>query len=501
MLYGSFAGRWSDMACLETYSFCVPCEFEEFSTMYLKGGILCKTSPFNTEYLLAKDMNGKPSLTGFLHSDIYWNNDTQSWILESRKTKAMATWSPSTPNQYPFGKKIWTSEYDGCGYKKGEKVLLNLSVCGAGQYTCNDGACIDLIKKCDLRVDCADDSDEMDCSLLDIPKGYSKVIPPPPVEISEPFIVNISVAINSFPVIKTQDLVFETNLQMNLRWQDTRLNFLNLKEDRTLNLLSSGDVDKIWTPRVFFRNANGNLFSNLNQGSRVECIPFGQSTPGGSDVANEVNIFQGDESAMEMSQLYTAEYSCDFDLLMFPFDAQDCKMIFTLTSAGSTYMILQPDVAEYIGRKELIEYTIGEILTIEKSYEGEFSQVTVGVRFQRRSGFYLLTLYIPTVLLVSIAYFTLYFNPIDFNSRIVVALTSLLVLSSLFSQTSNSLPKTSYFKLVDIWLFSSIVIIFLIISFQTLVEYFSFEALIQSKNDDQVHMFQVAYKFDQLFQI
>lgn len=38
-------------------------------------------------------------------------------------------------------------------------------------------------------------------------------------------------------------------------------------------------------------------------------------------------------------------------------------------------------------------------------------------------------------------------------------------------QTSNSLPKTSYFKLVDIWLFFSIVIIFVVVMLQTLIDY------------------------------
>lgn len=68
------------------------------------------------------------------------------------------------------------------------------------------------------------------------------------------------------------------------------------------------------------------------------------------------------------------------------------------------------------------------------SEQVEFSTVMVEVRFARRYGFYLLTLYIPTTLLIIIAYATLFFNPDDFNSRIVVALTSLLVLSQLYTQ-------------------------------------------------------------------
>ena len=68
----------------------------------------------------------------------------------------------------------------------------------------------------------------------------------------------------------------------------------------------------------------------------------------------------------------------------------------------------------------------------------EFSNLDVSVKFSRRYTFYLLTLYIPTVLLILIAYATFFFNPDDFNSRVVVAVTSLLVLTSLLTQVTYS---------------------------------------------------------------
>ncbi|XP_018025233.2 glutamate-gated chloride channel subunit beta [Hyalella azteca] len=270
---------------------------------------------------------------------------------------ALALYKPDEPSDYPFGKKMWQVESPICGYSKGEKVLLTLSACSSGKYSCDDGSCIDLSKRCDLRVDCRDNSDEAGCSLLSIPTGYSTTIPPPP---------------------------------------------------------------------------------------RVRSDPL-----------------------------------------------PDCSMIFALTSAAANYMLLRPDNITYIGRKDLIEYTISDFIEAEHNVENEFSQMKLGVRFIRRSGFYLLTLYIPTVLLAAIAYFSLFFNPVEFESRISVALTSLLVLASLFTQTSNSLPKTSYFKLVDIWLFFSIVIIFMIVLFQTLGEYFSYDSLIPAKDDDKVYVLKV----------
>lgn len=199
----------------------------------------------------------------------------------------MVRWTPDRPDQYPFGKKIWKVEFEGCGYSLGDDVLLTLSTCSSGEYTCNDGSCIKLEKRCDLRVDCPDDSDEIDCSLLDIPPGYSMSIPPPPLLIGDPLRINVSVQLTSFPVIKTQELTFEANMKLLLNWQDIRLSFLNLKVERSLNLLSNDDVMRVWTPSVFFTNANGNLFTNLDKGSRVELIQRGEPVAGGPEEANE----------------------------------------------------------------------------------------------------------------------------------------------------------------------------------------------------------------------
>jgi len=54
--------------------------------------------------------------------------------------------------------------------------------------------------------------------------------------------------------------------------------------------------------------------------------------------------------------------------------------------------------------------------------------------------------------------------------RVMTSLTSLLVLATLFTQVSASLPKTSYFKMVDIWLLFCIVVIFSIIIFHAIID-------------------------------
>lgn len=85
MLYGDFAEKWSDIACLDTYYFCLGCEFETRVYLYLKGPAMCPSSPFNYNYILDGERDNRPVIAGIMHSEIYWEERTHSWILHSLK--------------------------------------------------------------------------------------------------------------------------------------------------------------------------------------------------------------------------------------------------------------------------------------------------------------------------------------------------------------------------------------------------------------------------------
>ena len=210
-----------------------------------------------------------------------------SKILSFQEEGFVAKWTPSKIGLYPFGRNVWTIDGDVCGFNTGDEVTLTLSVCSTGQYTCDDGICIDLKKRCDLKVDCDDFSDEKDCSLVELPKGYSTTIPPPPLVENNPLPIGFTLNIISFPSIKTQDLTFEVMLDFHLIWQDVRLDFINLKDHRSLNVLDYNAVKTVWSPLVFFSNAMGNKFTNLEQGSRIECVKQGKPVPSGPNIEKE----------------------------------------------------------------------------------------------------------------------------------------------------------------------------------------------------------------------
>lgn len=63
------------------------------------------------------------------------------------------------------------------------------------------------------------------------------------------------------------------------------------------------------------------------------------------------------------------------------------------------------------------------------------------VQLLRRSGFIIMNVYIPSLLLLVISYLTLYFTPTNFQVRVLASLTSLLVMATLFTQVRKIMQQ------------------------------------------------------------
>lgn len=64
----------------------------------------------------------------------------------------------------------------------------------------------------------------------------------------------------------------------------------------------------------------------------------------------------------------------------------------------------------------------------------QYSDVKVRVLLTRRYGYSILTIYLPTLVLLVVSYVTLYIRPTLFDTRMMAALTVQLVIATLFSQ-------------------------------------------------------------------
>ena len=185
---------------------------------------------YDTHYYIHGLERFKQTFQGAQSSHIFLDDQDQ-WRLQSYFEPLKFAFIPKekSDDRYPIGRKIWKIQKGICGIEHGEKQLT-LSACGTDEFTCNYGKCIDLHKKCDLSNDCKDGLDEAYCDNIEIPNGYRRSLAP-----RRATGMYINVSISSFPLISTELLKFPVNFELSLRWHDTKLTYINLRNISNLN--------------------------------------------------------------------------------------------------------------------------------------------------------------------------------------------------------------------------------------------------------------------------
>ena len=115
--------------------------------------------------------------------------------------------------------------------------------------------------------------------------------------------------------------------------------------------------------------------------------------------------------------------------------------------------------------KDLVMFTITDLI-LEKRKE----QVHMVITLKRKIQTELLTTYVPTLLLLIIAYVTHFFKAEYFDSKVSVNLTIMLVNTTIFTSKIQELPPTSDTKMIDIWLIFSLLVPFGFALIQTAIE-------------------------------
>ncbi|XP_064091613.1 uncharacterized protein LOC135205179 [Macrobrachium nipponense] len=458
---------WNDITCSRALM-CTVCQFEHQVKVEILG--LCERSGLDAHYLLAGEMNGRPFFSGNRTSRIFWCPQRGAWVMDSlwdNKTIGVMMPMDEIEGILPMGSNLWEFNTQLC--PGASKVLeLTVTACGSGYYTCGEGSCVPLHRRCDRRTDCPDRSDEEHCSILGISNGYRSEIPPSNRNNDSAALpVLVWVDILALTSINTIQMEFTVDFMLKMAWHDQRLFYYNLKEEVDLNNLANEERDRIWTPSVSFTSARGNSHTVLDEEAKIHVLKGGKPLRPSASYAHEVDLFNGGDAPLILERKYHVRYGCAFDLNRYPFDTQSCSMEFESQFTTSSYMELVPGHVHFSGRRQLVEYVVGEISMESTAQNSSFSGLQVQLIFIRQSGYHLVATYLPTSIMIVIAYLSFFFGVEDFNDRIMVSLTSLLVLSSLLTQTSETLPKTSYFKMVDIWLFFCIVTIFTVILIHT----------------------------------
>ena len=97
------------------------------------------------------------------------------------------------------------------------KIFITLQ-CFENEYGCNKSECVALSKRCDEVPDCADESDEDNCELVDINESKYHKEYPPIQEGDQTTVVNVSIHIVSIYKIDELEMTFRVIFLLELTW-------------------------------------------------------------------------------------------------------------------------------------------------------------------------------------------------------------------------------------------------------------------------------------------
>ncbi|XP_071543632.1 uncharacterized protein [Panulirus ornatus] len=442
-------GNWGIDTCGR--ELCTACQFEYPEPMKMRG--LCDESLFDREYYIYDTVNQRPVFNGNRWSKMVWSvknyttQQTYYWLLYLIGDPSIQA-RMVTPSvlMYPIGVHEFEISGDKC---TGKRHRLKLTSCRQNMFTCGDGMCIDLSKRCNLELDCDDHTDELNCETLVKPPGYEKRLPPPKVNSSTPAIVNITCDIRLIRKLDLLDSQLIMDVVFKRSWYDSRLRYKNLHADNNLNQIDDL-MNRAWYPDVTILGTDN---SQVNAQPR-RTAAWGERTagplPDNYQLIDEDVFYSGAANPLVLQREMTFDLMCTFDLTLYPFDTQRCTMTLYVGAYTRHYVLTSLHNVTFSGTRRLLEYRVTGVRHTPLEYQDKSGQL-IEIVLANLYGYYISSAYVPTMLLVIISYLTFFFSLDDFTNRVMVSLTSLLVLAALFSQIASGLPKTAYLKLIDVW--------------------------------------------------
>nr|XP_057947643.1 glycine receptor subunit alpha-3 isoform X4 [Doryrhamphus excisus] len=266
-------------------------------------------------------------------------------------------------------------------------------------------------------------SDFLD-KLMGRTSGYDARIRPnfkgPPVNVS------CNIFINSFGSIAETTMDYRVNIFLRQQWNDPRLAYAEYPDD-SLDLDPSM-LDSIWKPDLFFANEKGAHFHEVTTDNKL------------------LRIFKNGNVLYSIR--LTLTLSCPMDLKNFPMDVQTCIM--QLESFGYTMNDLifewqengPVQVAEGLTLPQFILKDESDLRYCTKHYNtGKFTCIEVRFHLERQMGYYLIQMYIPSLLIVILSWVSFWINMDAAPARVALGITTVLTMTTQSSGSRTSLPK------------------------------------------------------------
>ncbi|XP_061602518.1 gamma-aminobutyric acid receptor subunit rho-1-like isoform X2 [Cololabis saira] len=299
--------------------------------------------------------------------------------------------------------------------------------------------------------------------------------------------VGVDVQVESLDAISEVDMDFTMTFYIRHYWKDERLSF---KSKTNHGMTFDGRlVKKIWVPDMFFVHSKKSFkHDTTTDNVMLRVYPDGK---------------------VLYSLRVTVTAMCSMDLSRFPLDTQTCSLeIESYAYTDDDLMLYWKEGNRSLNtddRISLSQFLIQEFHTSTRlafySSTGTNAPRTLllQLRFQRRCSFslptilsagwynrlyinftlrrhiffFLLQTYFPATLMVMLSWVSFWIDRRAVPARVPLGITTVLTMSTIITGVNASMPRVSYIKAVDIYLWVSFVFVFLSVIEYAAVNYLS----------------------------
>ncbi|XP_041359695.1 glycine receptor subunit alpha-3-like [Gigantopelta aegis] len=268
----------------------------------------------------------------------------------------------------------------------------------------------------------------------------------PDYEEDNPTHVAVQVYVLSIDSVNEQSMDYSMNIYLRQRWTDHRLAFTNYSKTTWLEL-DTKLMKKIWVPDTFFRNEKKGAFHDVTVPNRL------------------MHLYRN--GTIYYSMRLSITLTCHMQLQKYPLDVQKCPILiasYGYTMENIVYSWVDHKPVDFNENLELPQYFLQDhfLGNCTKTYKetGSFSCVRADFVLKRDVGFYIIQIYVPSVLIVVLSWVSFWLDIEAIPARITLGVLTVLTMTTQSSGARASLPRVSYVKAIDVWMATCLFFVF-----------------------------------------